>query len=58
MGMAVILFNSAEPFQIDNNPLTVGLIWNLEKISQAVSDKIFKDYMILCIFIAQKQDNP
>ena len=37
MGIAAILFNSAEPFeQIDNTPLTEGPMWNLVKTGQAV----------------------
>ena len=36
MGMEALLFNDAELFkQIDNAPLTEGLMWNLLKISQA-----------------------
>ena len=41
MGMATILFSNAEPIeQIDNTPSTEGHMWNLMKISQAVSEKI------------------
>ena len=55
--MAAILFNNAEPFeQIDNMPSTEGPMWNLEKISQAVSErKTFKDYEILTMYLAQGQ---
>ena len=39
MGMVAILFNDAEPFeQIDNTLVTVGSMWNLLKIGQAVSE--------------------
>ena len=56
MGMAAILFNNAEPFeQIDNTPSTEGPMWNLVKIGQAVSEKMFKDYEILFMIIAQGQ---
>ena len=55
MGMAAILLNHVEPFeQIVNIPLT-GLKWNLVKIGQAVSEKMFKDYMILYMYIGQEQ---
>ena len=36
-----------------NSPLTEGTVWNLVKIDQAVSEKIFKDYTISNIYIAQ-----
>ena len=40
MGMVVILFNGAEPFeQSVNNPSTEGFKWNLMKISKVVSEK-------------------
>ena len=57
MGMAVLLFNDAEPFeQIDNTPWTEGPMWNLVKIGHAVSErKTFKDYEILYFYIAQGQ---
>ena len=57
MGMATVLFNSAEPFeQIDNTPSTEGPMWNLVEIGQAVSEKkIFKDYTISYMYIAQGQ---
>ena len=52
MGMAAILFNSAEPFeQIVNIPSTEGPMWNL-KIGQAVSEKKTKDFMILFLYTA------
>ena len=38
MGMAPILFNDAFE-QIDNTSSTEGLMWNLVKIGQAVSEK-------------------
>ena len=50
MGMTAILFNDAEQFeQIDNMPL------NLVKVGQVVSEKMFKDYEILYMYIAQRQ---
>ena len=57
MGMAGILFNGAEPFeQIVNIPLTEGPMWNLKKMDQVVSEKkMFKDFMILYLYIAQGQ---
>ena len=55
MDMVAVLFNGVEPFErIGNNLLTVGLMWNLVKIAQAVSEKtIFKNYTILFMYIAQ-----
>ena len=52
-----ILFGGAEPFeQIDNTPSIEGLMWNLVKIGQDVSEKkTFKDYKILFMYIAQGQ---
>ena len=56
MSMAAILFNGAEPFeQIVNIPSTEGPMWNLMKIGQAVSEKVFEDFMILYLHIAQGQ---
>ena len=56
MGMAAILSNSAEPFkQIVNTPSTEGPMWNLVKIGQAVSEKKFKHYTILYIYLALGQ---
>ena len=57
MGMAAILFNSAEPFeQIVNTLSTEGPTWNLVKIAQAVSEKkTFKNHTILYMCIAQGQ---
>ena len=56
MGMVAILFNDAESFeQIDNIPLTESPIWNLVKTGQAVSEKMFKDYEILYMYIAKGQ---
>ena len=55
IGMAAILFNGAEPFeQIDDTPSIGGPMWNLLKISPAVSEK-FKDYGILYMNIALGQ---
>ena len=56
MGIAAILFSCAEPFeQIGNTLLTEGPMWNLVKISQTVSEKTFKNYTILYMYIAQWQ---
>ena len=54
---AGLLFNDAELFeQIDYIPSTEGLMWNLVKIGQAVSEKkTFKDYKILYMYITQVQ---
>ena len=42
MSMATILFNGAETFeQIVNISSTEGPMWNLVKIGQAVSEKMF-----------------
>ena len=52
-------FTGAEPFeQIVNIPSTEGPMWNLMKIGQAISEKTFKDFMILYLYIAKKADNP
>ena len=54
MGMAAILFNDAEPFEQSSKlPLTEGPTWNLVKIGQVVSEKMFKDFMVLYLYIAQ-----
>ena len=54
IGRAAILFGGGEPFeQIVNIPSTEGPIWNLVKIGHAVSEKTFKDFMILYLYIAQ-----
>ena len=43
MGMTAIFFNGAEPFDLIVNTLsTEGPMWNLMKIVQAVSEKMFK----------------
>ena len=57
MGMAAISFNGTEPFeQPDNDPSTEGFMWNLVKIGQDVSKKkTFKDYVIIYMYIAQRQ---
>ena len=48
MGMAAIFFNGAELFkQIVNILSTEGPMWNLVRIVQAVSEKTFKDFIIL-----------
>ena len=51
MDMAAILFNSAEPFELIDN--TESPMRNLVKTGQAVSEKTFKVYMILYMYIAQ-----
>ena len=52
MGIAAILFNGVEPFeQIANFPLTEGSMWNLVTTGLAVSEKMFKDYMILHMYM-------
>ena len=60
MGRVSILFNDAELFEhIDNTSSTDGLMWNLVKTGQAISDqpawKTYKDYEILHMYIAQGQ---
>ena len=56
MGMAVILFNGAQPFeQIVNIPSTEGPMWNLVKIGQAVSEKkMFKGSIFLKNIIQER----
>ena len=46
MGMVAILLNSVEP-SIE------GCMWSLVKIDHVVSEKKFKDYMILSMYIAK-----
>ena len=55
--MAAILFNGREQFrQIVNTLSTEGPMWNLLKITQAVSEpKTFINYTILYMYIAQGQ---
>ena len=56
-----ILFNGAEPFKdIVNTLLTEGPMWNLVKFAEAVSEKTFKNYTILYMYISQGEgaDNP
>ena len=54
MSIMAILFNGTEPFnQIVNNLSTENLV----KINQAVSEKLFKNYKILYMYIAQGQRN-
>ena len=56
MGMAAILFNSAEPFEQNGKTLlTDGPMWNVVKLAQTVSEKTFKNYTILYMYIAQGQ---
>ena len=60
MGVAAILFNGAGPFeQIGNTFLTEGTMWNLMKITKAVSEKTFKTCTILYVYSPDgKVDNP
>ena len=54
--MTAILFNDAEPFEQNVNiPSTEGSMWNLVKIRELVSEKTFKDFMVLYLYIAQRQ---
>ena len=39
MGIAAILFNNAEPFEIDITTSTEDPMWNLVRTGQAVSRK-------------------
>ena len=56
MGMAAILFNSAEQFEEIFNPLsTKDPLWNLVKIAQAGSEKKTLKYAIQYMYIAQRQ---
>ena len=57
MGMAVVLLNGADPFeQLLNILSTEGPMRNLVIISQTVSEKTFKNYTILYMYIAQGQE--
>ena len=54
MGTVAILFNGEEPFKQNVNfPLTEGPMRNLVEIGQAVSEKTFKDYTMLYMYIVQ-----
>ena len=60
MGITTILFNVVDPFeQTVNIPSTEGPMWNLVKVwsksGQVVSEKIFKDFMMLYLYLAQGQ---
>ena len=56
MGMAAILFDGAEPFeQTGKLHLTEGLMWNMVQIAQAFSEKTFKNYTVLYMYIVQGQ---
>ena len=60
MGMVAILFNGTDPFEQNvDTPLTKGPwapMYKLVKTGQAVSQKkMFKDYTILYMYIAQEQ---
>ena len=51
MGMAAILFGGVE---INcQYPTTEGPMWKLVKIGPAVSEKMFKKFIISYIFVAQ-----
>ena len=57
MGMAAILFKGAEPFeQIVNILSTEDSMWNLVKTVEVVSEKTFKDFTILYMYIIQGQN--
>ena len=52
MGMAATFFNGTEPFeQIVNTLSTEAPMGNLVKIGQVVSEKTFKNYTILYMYI-------
>ena len=53
--MAAFLFNSAEHSNIVSTLSTEGPMWNRGKIAQAISQKTFKNYTILYMYIAQGQ---
>ena len=55
MGMMELLFDAEQFGQIDNISSTESPMWNLVKIGQAVSEKMFKDYNILYMYTAQGQ---
>ena len=53
IGMAAMLFSDAEPFeQSVNITSTEGPTWNLVKIGQGVLEKMFKNFMVLNLYIA------
>ena len=58
MGMAA-MFNGAEPFEKKktvNIRSIEGPMWNLVEIVRAISEqKTFKDFTILCMYIAKGQ---
>ena len=61
MRMAAVLFIGAEAFeQIVNIPSIERLLWNLTKIDQAVSEKMFQDFTIsyMCLALGLGQINP
>ena len=56
MSMAAILFYGVEPFEkVIETLSTKGPMWNLVKIAQAGSEKTFKKYTILYMYVAQGQ---
>ena len=56
MGMPAILINGAEPFeQMFNILSTEDHMLNLVTIGQTVSENTFIDYMILYMYLAQRQ---
>ena len=55
-GMTAILFSGTEPLEQTVNTLsTEGPMCNLVNIAHAVSEKKFKNYTILYMYIAQGQ---
>ena len=44
--------------QIVNTLSTEGCMWNVVKITLAISEKTFKNYTILYMYIGRKADNP
>ena len=57
MGIATILFNNVEPFEqtVNKYPFNRRLHMKSLKTGQVVSEKTFKDYMILNMYVAQGQ---
>ena len=53
MGMAAILFSGAEPFEKIVSILSTECpMWDLVKIVPADSEKMFKDFAIIYMYIA------
>ena len=56
MSMAAILISNAVPFeQSVNIHSTEGLMWNLVKFGQVDLKKMFINFMVLYLYIAQEQ---